>query len=211
MPLVLLVRHGQASAHADDYDVLSDVGHRQSELVGAELRRRGLRDPLVLSGDLRRQRDTAAAAMPGAEVRVDARWDEYDHLRLLAEHGDPGGWDGTPRGLQTALDAALARWVAAEDPDGWPAFRHRVVTALEDLVTSLPSGRDAVVFTSGGVVAAVAAELLGAGGPSVVALNRVTVNTGITRLLAGSSGVSLSAFNEHAHLDGEHRSLLTYR
>jgi NAD(P)-dependent dehydrogenase (short-subunit alcohol dehydrogenase family) len=57
-----------------------------------------------------------------------------------------------------------------------------------------------VVFTSGGVVAAVCARLLGAGAQAVVALNRVTVNGAITKLVAGASGTSLSAFNEHAHI-----------
>ena len=83
MPVVLLVRHSQASFGADDYDVLSEVGRRQSELVGAELRRRGLRDPVSVAGGLRRQQDTALLALPDEPLVVDRRWDEYDHLGLL--------------------------------------------------------------------------------------------------------------------------------
>ena len=60
MPLICLVRHGQASFGAEDYDVLSDLGREQARSLGEELRRRDLRDPLVVSGTLRRQRDTAA-------------------------------------------------------------------------------------------------------------------------------------------------------
>ena len=59
MPVVLLVRHGQASFGADDYDVLSDRGREQSEVVGRELARRGLRSPVAVAGSLRRQRHTA--------------------------------------------------------------------------------------------------------------------------------------------------------
>ena len=33
---LLLVRHGQASYGADDYDVLSDVGWRQAEVLAAD-------------------------------------------------------------------------------------------------------------------------------------------------------------------------------
>ena len=65
MPVVHLVRHGQASFGADDYDVLSDLGRTQAAAVGAELSRRGLDDSRSSCGTLRRQRDTAALAMPG--------------------------------------------------------------------------------------------------------------------------------------------------
>ena len=41
MPSVLLVRHGQASFGSDDYDVLSEVGHRQAEVVAAYGRKYG--------------------------------------------------------------------------------------------------------------------------------------------------------------------------
>ena len=40
MPTVLLVRHGQASFGAADYDVLSDLGRRQAQAAGRELARR---------------------------------------------------------------------------------------------------------------------------------------------------------------------------
>jgi broad specificity phosphatase PhoE len=61
--VVYVVRHGQASFGAADYDVLSELGHRQAALAGVELRDRGVRIDLVASGTLRRQRETAAAAL----------------------------------------------------------------------------------------------------------------------------------------------------
>ncbi len=44
-----------------------------------------------------------------------------------------------------------------------------------------------------------------------VAVNRVAVNCGITKLVHGRSGTSLVTYNDHAHFEGEHRELLTYR
>jgi broad specificity phosphatase PhoE len=114
--------------------------------------------------------------------------------------------------VQVLLDAALRSWV--HDPDGgWGDFAGGASAALRGLVADLEGdrGRDAVVFTSGGVVAAVCAELLGLGADGVVALNRVTVNGGITKLVVGRGGVSLVAFNDHAHFEGAYRELLTYR
>ena len=66
MPVVLLVRHGQASFGAEDYDVLSDTGREQSQVVGVELGRRGLRSPVAVCGSLRRQKDTADIALAAA-------------------------------------------------------------------------------------------------------------------------------------------------
>ena len=211
MPVVLLVRHGQASFGADDYDVLSELGRRQSELVGAELARRQLRSPVAVTGSLRRQQDTAALALPGVEPQVDGRFDEYDHRGLLERYPVAGATtDGSSRSVQVLLDAALASW--CDDPDGtWPAFSGGARSALSDLVAGLEQGRDAVVFTSGGIVAAVAAGLLGLGSAGVVALNRVTVNGAVTKLVVGRGGVSLVSFNDHAHFEGEARELLTYR
>ena len=210
MPVVLLVRHGQASFGADDYDQLSDLGRAQAEVVGTELRRRALRDPLVVHGSLRRQRDTAAIALPGTAATTDARWDEYDHLDLLKRYApEPEGAPPTSsREVQGLLDVALRAWVDDGDAGGWPAFSGGATTALRELVASLPRARDAVVFTSGGIVAAVCAELLRTPADTVVALNRVTVNGGITTLVAGSSGTSLVSFNDHAHLPADG---VTYR
>jgi broad specificity phosphatase PhoE len=60
MPVIHLVRHGQASFGSDDYDVLSPTGQQQAALAGRELVRRGVRTPVFGSGTLARQRDTAA-------------------------------------------------------------------------------------------------------------------------------------------------------
>ena len=207
MPVVLLVRHGQASFGADDYDVLSDVGRRQSEVVGTELARRSLRSPVSVAGGLRRQQDTARLALPDTPPEVDRRWDEYDHLGLLQRYPSDGPSDGSSRSVQVLLDAALRSWV--DDADGgWSGFAGGATAALRELAGS---GRDAVVFTSGGIVAAVCAGLLGVGADGVVALNRVTVNGGITKLVVGRGGVSLVSFNDHAHFEGSSRDLLTYR
>ncbi|MYX44199.1 histidine phosphatase family protein, partial [Streptomyces sp. SID89] len=83
--------------------------------------------------------------------------------------------------------------------------------ALADLTAALGRGRDAVVVTSGGLLAALCGTLLSLPYEGVVALNRVTVNASVTTLVAGGSGTRLLTFNEHAHFAGERRHQLTYR
>ncbi len=56
---MLLVRHGQASLFADDYDRLSDLGLSQAEALGHFWLERGIRPDAVYSGDLARQQQTA--------------------------------------------------------------------------------------------------------------------------------------------------------
>jgi broad specificity phosphatase PhoE len=49
-----LVRHGQASFGADDYDQLSARGHQQSVRLGAYFAQQGLRFDALITGTLKR-------------------------------------------------------------------------------------------------------------------------------------------------------------
>jgi broad specificity phosphatase PhoE len=215
VPLVAIVRHGQASFGTADYDALSAVGEEQSGLVGAELRRRGLREPEVVAGTLRRQRHTASLLMAAARYPgpcgTDKRWDEFDHLALLERYVDPARVEPTlqdSRAFQRLLDEALEAWTR---DGGWAAFTADALAALQDVAEALPKGRDAVVVSSGGVIGALAAGLLGAPAATGIALNRVAVNGAITLVAVGGRGAHLLTFNDHAHFTGPRRELLTYR
>jgi broad specificity phosphatase PhoE len=206
MPTILLVRHAQASYGGPDYDVLSPLAARQIAALAAALEDRGLRGARRVSGSLRRQRETATLGEDHADVASDARLDEYDADAIFAAHGDAGlslsGRAGaqqpSPKAFQAALDAALAEWVAAQD--GWAAFRDDAVAAVRELGGQLGKGETALAFSSAGTIAAVCAALLGADA-AFVALNRVQVNTAITRVAAGASGLTLVSFNGYEHLD----------
>ena len=211
MPLVAIVRHGQASFGAADYDALSAVGEEQSRLVGGELRRRELREPAVVAGTLRRQRHTADLLGFAGPCGTDERWDEFDHLALLKRYVDPARVEPTrqdSRAFQRLLDEALEAWTR---DGGWAAFTADALAALQDVADAVPKGRDAVVVSSGGVIGALAAGLLGAPAATGIALNRVAVNGAITTVVVGGKGANLLSFNDHAHFTGPRRALLTYR
>lgn len=214
MPAIYLLRHGQASFGADDYDVLSERGARQAAVAGRALARRGLVEPIVVSGSLRRQRDTAlvAADVLGVEVSPpDERWNELPaHELVEARLGGPGSSAGlTSLEFQSHLDVAMAEWIDGDSAD-WRRFSDGALAALSDLGASVPSGSAAVVVTSSGVTAAVCGRLLGTGAAGVIALNRVSINASITTIAASSRGLSLVAFNDHAHFLAD-RELLTNR
>jgi broad specificity phosphatase PhoE len=225
MPTVLLVRHGQASFGAADYDLLSDLGRRQAEIVAASLAERGYNPSRLLSGTLRRQLETAEAfAVPGApELEVEPRWNEYHADDVLSHHSDTAlrleadgaGETMTNRGFQAALEPALAEWVAHAErsptAQTWPQFSGAGSDALSELTAGLDSGETAIVVTSGGAIAAVVGTLLGAPAETFAALNRTLVNSSVTKLAIGSTGTNVVSFNDHSHLESVDRALVTYR
>ena len=166
MPVVHLVRHGQASFGAAEYDELSDLGREQSRIVGATLAAQGVRIDRAVSGTLSRQRDTAELCLKAAglavEASVDGRFDEYDHLGLAAQLHD-GPVPTSSRDFQAVLDVALERWISgAITPAGmatWVDFSAGAWAGLEEFVAVLGRGGSGAVFTSGGVIAAICAGI----------------------------------------------------
>ena len=52
MGTLYLVRHGQASFGADDYDQLSELGHKQSVRLGEYFARKGVHFDALIAGTL---------------------------------------------------------------------------------------------------------------------------------------------------------------
>jgi broad specificity phosphatase PhoE len=216
VPTILLIRHGQASYGTDDYDRLSEVGHAQASAVAAELRRREPTIERVVCGSLRRQRETAAPTIEALSLPaiVDPRLDEYDMDEMVSRHTDSavrtnaarGGEQVSSREFQRVLELGMAAWIDGGDGDrsaeAWPAFAARCSDGLAAAAAGLSSGSTAVVFTSAGVIAALCCSLLGVPPQTLIVLNRVAVNGGLTKVASGRSGLSLVSFNEHGYLEG---------
>jgi broad specificity phosphatase PhoE len=225
VPTILLVRHAQASYGTDDYDKLSPRGREQATAIVSELTRRGLTVGRVVSGSLRRQRDTAApaAAALAVPVALDPRFDEYDMDDILASHAAttvrtsvvPGAEQVSSVEFQRILEQGMMAWIEAggESPcrESYPRFEARVTAALTDLAGGLRSGTTAIVFTSAGAIAALCCGILRLPAERVIPLNRVSVNASITKLACGRSGISFVSFNEHAHLEYAGSRLVTLR
>ncbi|MCW2607107.1 MAG: hypothetical protein JWO60_1800, partial [Frankiales bacterium] len=211
--LLLLVRHGQASFGAADYDVLSPRGEQQATLLGRRLAPLAGTVQRVVTGTLRRQRDTArhlaAAAGLDLPVETDPGWDEYDVVDVLS--GVPAQDVTDSRAFQLLLDEALLVWAsgAADDAyrESWPVFSGRVSGALQ---RALDAPGTTLVVASAGSIGVAAAELLQLPAPAFTRLARVQVNTGLTKVVTGRQGSSLVSLNDHAHLEVE-PGLVTYR
>ncbi|MBD8871140.1 histidine phosphatase family protein [Nocardioides donggukensis] len=224
MGQVLLVRHGQASWGADDYDLLSPLGWEQSRMLGHALAARATTPDLLVQGGMRRHRETASAVVEKAgweamEVVNDGGWNEFDHVGMLAAAPDPefAGSEPTAAEFQGWFEAATDRWTSGGTgySESYAEFAERIGAALARTTELAGASSTAVVFTSGGAISWVAASLLtGSTSPDPATtslwgqLNKVVVNTSITKVVTGRRGATLVSFNEHSHLEG---GGLTYR
>jgi broad specificity phosphatase PhoE len=235
MGQIYLVRHAQASFGAADYDALSVLGVEQGRALGAWFARTGRRIDQIVTGSLRRHRQTAAAlveALPHATRSqmtdaIDRGFDEYDYDRILACHR-PDLADGPAlarhlaahesprREFQRLFVEAMYRWVDGEhDADyaeTWSAFGRRCAAALQRVVEQAGSSRNVVVVTSGGPIAAMCQSVLELPNRRACELNFSLVNCGVTALLYRPGQISLHVLNSYAHLeDGGDARLVTYR
>ena len=222
MATIYLLRHGQASFGASNYDVLSELGQRQSRVLGQHLTQLGLKFDAMYSGTMSRQKDTAANArgeMPAAtgEVIVDAAFNEYDADGLfkgylpralrenpdLAAHGAKLFKD---RALfQQSFVAVTRYWLDGHPPEGcemepWAEFQSRVQDGLKRLNDSHDRKSNIALFTSGGVISVGVAMALGLASYQTLQVNYSIYNASITELKFGRSGLHMLGFNNITHL-----------
>ncbi|HCF3811566.1 TPA: histidine phosphatase family protein [Pseudomonas aeruginosa] len=232
MGRIILLRHGQASFGAADYDCLCAKGTEQAEHLGKVLQARGERIDALWSGTLQRHRQTAEGLLRGGawhlEPGVLADLDEFDHQQVIARH-EPRYRDHhtmmrelaaaeDPRNaFATMFGAALARWYGGSADDEydepWSHFQARCRRALTQ-VSSTMSGKDEthLVVTSGGVIAVLVQALLGLSDEAAMQVNCTLANASMTTLQTNAAGRhKLLSLNEHSHFRGHHHHLLTWR
>lgn len=220
---LLLVRHGQASIDASDYDQLSPLGHSQCEALGRYLRSHNLPCATAIHGSLRRHQQSFAALLQGAgiaqEAQIDAGFDEYDFRLVLqayaqARADEPQVAAALSQGGRAwlkLLRPALTDWASAAlelpSTQQYLHFVQRVSTALS-AACSAPG--PVLVVTSGGVIGSVVGQALGLAGNDAVRLNLVIENSSVTELDVEHDGrMHLVRFNSVAHLpDPAWRSLV---
>ena len=219
MAELILVRHGQASFGAEDYDRLSELGWRQSRWLGEYFRERGTAFDLTVRGSLRRHAETLAGIAEGMgrplDIAEDARLNEYDSHSLLQAHlkGGPLPQGADRREHFRILRAAMYAWtdgtLAGAPHEPFAEFRARVLGALAKLRED--TAKRVLVVSSGGPISTILAEILGMPLRGVVDLNLQTRNTGITELQARERRVHVVSFNNVPHLDRPDRAgALTY-
>jgi broad specificity phosphatase PhoE len=228
---IYLVRHGQASFGAPDYDQLSELGFGQSRRLGCWFAKTGLGFDLAVSGTQRRHIQTAEACLAALGSSVpqitDPDLNEYDHREMLARHDAKLA---TPEAIRTVLDAhpnprrafqalfaaAFARWTGGHHEDeyseSFSGFRRRCLEALDRRIGAAARSERIIFFTSGGPIAVIVQHVLGLADERVGALNFSLANAAVTTLLFSPSELSLITLNSFQHLQqAGAEKLVTYR
>jgi len=222
MGTLYLVRHGQASLGAADYDRLSALGERQSVLLGAYFAAQELHFDAVIAGTLSRHVQTLAGILQGmGRESTHLPWpglNEYDSEAVIAAiHPQPLVRPDTPELVRhhfRLLRDGLTAWMAGDtQPVGMPTYREFVagVTSALDHVRAEHFGKRVLMVTSGGPIATAVAHVLGASPAASIELNLRLRNTSVTEFAFHPKRHSLVTFNTLPHLDAPSlREAVTY-
>ena len=224
MPILILVRHGQASFGQTNYDKLSDLGHEQAVALGASLAARGILPDAWACGTMVRQAETLAGIQRGLGVpptkdhTVHSGLNEYDFTGLLnARFADKDA----PEGIHTDrkvhfrnLRETVSDWKRDQitaPPEMWAEFCDQTSAALTDVMAH-KNAKITLAVSSGGAIAQMVARVLGAPNTTQIELQLQIKNASMTTIVySASKGVAyLNAFNETPFVTADTQHLLSY-
>ena len=221
MGTLYLVRHGQASFGADDYDQLSRMGIQQSLRLGEYFAHKGLTFEAAITGTLRRHAQTYAGICQGAGLDLQALpWpglNEYDSAAVIAAiHPQPLAKPDTPalyRHHFRLLRDGLTQWMnGVVSPNGMPSYTEFVagVTSALDHVRKNHEG-NVLLVSSGGPIATAVGQVLGTTPETTIEMNLRIRNSALTEFVFTPKRHTLLTFNTLPHLDAaQYADWLTY-
>ena len=228
MGTLYLVRHGQASLGADNYDQLSELGQRQSQRLGAYFARVGLRFDYVLTGTLRRHAQTLQGIAHGMATsnanhaltvipEIKPALNEYDsHAIIRSIQNQTPDKPRQPEQVQAyfrLLREGLSQWMQGSiQPEGmvsYAEFESGIVSTLQELLQS--SHQSVLIVSSGGPISTSIGHVLDVPHPARIALNLQIRNSSVSEFHFSAKQHSLVSFNTLPHLDPvEHKNWITY-
>jgi len=220
MAELYLVRHAQASFGADNYDVLSDLGHMQSFALGQAIAAQGVRPDLWVIGDLNRHRETLAGIQLGmgmaeATPEIHPGLNEFDFTGLLnARFGMGGGPKDMHSDRKThfkILRETVLAWQRdeiANPPEKWADFARRIEAARRFIMREGPA--TVLAVSSGGPIGQMVASVLQTPDDQLIKLQLQVKNCSLTRFIFTQKACYLHGFNETPHITAETHQFLTY-
>ena len=211
MTEIIVIRHGQANSTAKteaDYDRLCPQGHQQAKWLGDTLRAQAYAPDRVISGTLRRHKETAQGMEYADHLILDDRLNEMRYFDLA---DGLTALDGTPlptteNEFATHFPKVLRAWKSGALDDlhkPYDAFQSDAVASLLD------HGAQAerlLVVSSGGVIDALICHALGLDMQDMVGLLPHVLNTSMQRFLVKDGALRLKSYNATPHLDHSDRA-----
>ena len=221
MGTLYLVRHGQASFGADDYDVLSELGYRQALRLGEYFKYKGMTFDAAFTGTLRRQIKTFEGIAEGMGLPMTATafpgLNEYDSAAVIgAVHPHKLEKPTTPEMYRShfrLLKDGLAQWMAGVvSPKGMPDYPDFVagVTDVLDHIRKTYEG-NVLLVSSGGPISTAVGHVLGTSPEVTIEMNLRIRNASVTEFAFTPKRHMLVTYNTLPHLDApEHAEWVTY-
>ncbi len=212
MGTLYLVRHGQASFGAEDYDNLSDLGHMQSLRLGEYFGNHDIHFDGLIAGTLRRHKQTLEDLLKGMNRAGDhLSWEglnEYDSEAVIATvHPHKLQKPTSPEMYRhhfRLLRDGLAQWMAGVvSPRGMPSYIDFVagVAGALDHVRANHYGQKVLIVTSGGPISTAVGHVLGTSPETTIDLNLRIRNTSITEFAFTPKRHMLVSYNAIPHLE----------
>jgi len=211
MGTLYLVRHGQASFGAADYDQLSPMGTQQSLRLGEYFAHKGVVFEAALTGTLRRHSQTFDGIRQGSGLSLEALpWpglNEYDSAAVIAAiHPEPLKKPDSPEAYRNhfrILRDGLTQWMnGVVSPKGMPSYTEFVqgITSALDHVRKNHSG-NVLIVSSGGPISTAVGHILGTTPETTIELNLRIRNSAITEFAFNPKRHMLLTYNTLPHLD----------
>lgn len=220
MGTLYLVRHGQASFGAQDYDHLSELGQQQSVRLGEYWRERGLTFDAVITGTLRRHAQTWAGIAEGlglanpqqaaATAGAPLLWpglNEYDSEAVIAAiHPHKLEKPDTPelyRHHFRLLRDGLTQWMnGVVSPRGMPTYPE-FLAGVTGALTHVRKNHEGnvLIVSSGGPIATAVGHVLGTTPETIIELNLRIRNSAVTEFAFNPRRHTLQTYNTLPHLD----------
>lgn len=215
MAELIVIRHAQASFGSDNYDRLSELGHRQSELVGAALREMGWVPDRLVTGTLARQKETLRGMGFTDAPEEHAGWNEYDfHDLLWVKFGGtiPDLVQHDRKTHFRTLRDVLREWQGGGIEgarESWAQFTARIEAARQQATRA--GAERVLVISSGGAIGQLTAAALSAPSEQMIALNLQVKNTAMSRFIFTQRAFFLHEFNATPHFaQPAHADMLSY-
>ena len=233
MSKIYLIRHGQASFMADDYDNLSEKGIRQSKALGSHFFKNDIHFDKVYIGNLKRHQQTFEGF---SHVFLDNSivLPKPTYLQELNEHQVPEAlgiayddfitknnnakmlFEGIVENPELKRKNSIKMFglflkeytsgrYAFEHPSiqSWTDFRAQTKVGIAKILEETKKGETVGVFTSGGTKSAIIGDSLNITEEEIGTLNLAIRNTSFSQLLFSENNLNVFSVNEVSHLPKE--------
>ena len=233
MSKIILIRHGQASYGAADYDNLSEKGHLQSKALGEYFADQNIKLDKIFVGKLKRHNQTLEAFTESYKKSPNTLPSPTFLKELNEHHGNETlrlayddfiekyeiakKWADEIKGnpaIQKRNSLLIFELFFKEYASGrydfkhhtvqhWIDFRNQTKKGIEIIKNEIGSGETVAVFTSGGTKSSIIGDCVGAKEEKIADFNLVIKNASFSQMLFSRNNLNLLSLNETPHLSDD--------